>query len=306
MTDILVPKCSKIFQCVKCYYFTSRESQYNRHVLSRKHSDTDKILTNTDNLSSKCSKMFNCECGNVYKHRQSLFNHKKKCKPVFQVATENVNVNEKDAFIKYLMNENSEFKSILLEQNKLVLKVCENNNNMTINHSNINSNNKTFNLNVFLNDQCKDAMNITEFVDSLKIQLSDLENVGKLGFVNGISNIIIKNLNALEVHKRPVHCTDSKREVLYVKDENKWEKDNEKKNKLRKVVKQIANKNSKLLPEFKAKYPDCVKSESIKSDQYNKLFIEAFGGTGDNDIEKEDQILKNISKEVTIDKTSMT
>jgi hypothetical protein len=141
-----------------------------------------------------------------------------------------------------------------------------------------------------------------DFIDSLKLQLADLENVGKLGFVNGISNIIVKNLNSLDETKRPIHCSDSKREVMYIKDENKWEKENEEKIKLRKVIKKIANKNSRLLPIFKEKYPDCGKSESPFSDQYNKLIIEAMGGSGDNDIEKEDKIIKNIAKEVTIDK----
>jgi hypothetical protein len=177
------------------------------------------------------------------------------------------------------------------------VKIINNNNN----NGNINSN-KTFNLNVFLNEQCKDAMNIMDFVDSLKLQLSDLENVGKHGFVEGISNIIVKNLKALDVHKRPVHCSDSKREVMYVKDENKWEKENDEKLKLRKLIKHIAHKNSKLIPEFRAKYPDCGKSDSVKSDQYNKLVIEAMGGSGDNDNEKENKIIKKIAKEVIIDK----
>ena len=141
-----------------------------------------------------------------------------------------------------------------------------------------------------------------DFVDSLKIQLADLESVGKLGYVEGISNIIVKNLKALDIHKRPVHCSDSKREVMYIKDENKWEKENEEKNKLRKVIKKIANKSSRLIPQFKEKYPDCGKSESVFSDQYNKLIIEAMGGSGNNDLEKEDKIIKKIAKEVIIDK----
>jgi hypothetical protein len=169
-------------------------------------------------------------------------------------------------------------------------------------NNNVNSNNKTFNLNVFLNETCKDAMNITDFVDSLKLQLSDLECVGRLGYVEGISNIIVKNLKAMDVHKRPVHCSDSKREVMYIKDENKWEKENNEKNKLRKVIKKVANKNSRLLPEFKAKHPDCIKSSSPFSEQYNKLIIESMGGSGDNDLEKEDKIIRKIAKEVVIDK----
>ena len=153
-----------------------------------------------------------------------------------------------------------------------------------------------------MNETCKDAMNIMDFVDSIKLQLTDLETVGNIGYVEGISNIITSNLKALDVTQRPIHCTDNKREVLYVKDEDKWEKENDEKQKMRKVIKHIAHKNSKLLPEFKHKYPDCVKSDSKKSDQYNKLIIEAMGGSGDNDMEKEDKIIKKIAKEVIIDK----
>jgi hypothetical protein len=145
-------------------------------------------------------------------------------------------------------------------------------------------------------------MNIMDFVDSLKLQLSDLENVGKIGYVEGISNIIVKNLNSLDETKRPVHCTDSKREVMYVKDENKWEKENESKQKIRKAIKHVAHKNSKMLNAFKLKHPDCDKSTSLYSDQYNKIVVEAFGGKGDNDLEKEDKIIRNIAKQVTIDK----
>ena len=145
-------------------------------------------------------------------------------------------------------------------------------------------------------------MNIMDFVDSIKVQLCDLEKVGKIGYVEGISSIIVKNLNSLDETKRPVHCTDAKREVMYIKDENKWEKENENKQKIRKAIKHIAHKNSKMLKDFKNKHPDCDKSDSRFSDQYNKLVIEALGGKGDNDLEKEDKIIKNIAKEVTIDK----
>jgi hypothetical protein len=172
----------------------------------------------------------------------------------------------------------------------------------TVNSHNINSNNKTFNLNLFLNETCKDAMNITDFVDSLKLQLSDLENVGKLGYVNGISNIIVKKLNSLDENKRPIHCADKKREVLYVKDQDKWEKENENNNKIRKAIKKIANKNMLLISEFKEKHPDCIKYSSPYSDQYNKIIVESMGGSGDNDLEKENKIIKNIAKVVNIDK----
>jgi hypothetical protein len=262
--------------------------------LTPKHTNTDKILTNTDANAQKNPNTYNCNCGKQYKHRQSLFTHKKKCKD--ELFNVNGSLNEKEV-IMTLLQQNNQLQNQIIE-------LCKERNTTTVNNTigNINSINKTFNLNVFLNETCKDAMNLMDFVDSLKLQLADLESVGKLGYVEGISNIIVKNLKALDIHKRPVHCSDSKREVMYIKDEDKWEKENEEKNKLRKAIKKIANKNSRLLPQFKEKHPDCGKSESLFSDQYNKLIIEAMGGSGDNDVEKEDKIIRKIAKEVTIDK----
>ena len=191
-----------------------------------------------------------------------------------------------------LMKETSDFKSMMME----VIK------NGTHNTIHTNSHNKAFNLNFFLNETCKDAMNIMDFVDSIKLQLSDLEKVGEIGYVEGISNIIIKNLKAMDIHKRPVHCTDKKREVLYIKDEDKWEKEDEDKKKMHKVIKKVASKNQRLIPKFKEEHPDCGKYHSKFSDQYNKIIVESMGGSGDNDFEKEEKIIKNISKEITIDK----
>jgi hypothetical protein len=141
-----------------------------------------------------------------------------------------------------------------------------------------------------------------EFLYSIQLQFSDLEKVGELGYVNGISNIIIKHLKELDITKRPVHCTDKKREVMYIKDDNKWEKEDNEKKKIRKMIKKIANKNIRLLQIFKEVHPDCNDSESSCSDQYNKIIVESMGGSGDNDVEKEDKIIRKIAKEVTIDK----
>jgi hypothetical protein len=190
---------------------------------------------------------------------------------------------------------------MLVKQNTELLEVLKNGTNNTV-ISNNHSNNKTFNLQFFLNETCKDAMNIMDFVNSIQLQLSDLESVGKLGFVEGISNIITTNLKALDITQRPVHCTDNKRETIYIKDENKWEKEDEQKVKLRKAIKKIATKNLCLLPKFKEAHPDCNRSSSKYSDQYNKIVIEACGGSGNNDLEKEDKIIRNIAKNVTIDK----
>ena len=295
MSTEISPKIPTIFECSHCDYITSNKKDYTKHLMTIKHkTKTKSTIVNKNPQKSPIS--FICDCGRYYKERSGLWRHKKKCEE------NNTNNNEKNEpsdkeLIMILIKENSDLKNMVLDVCQKIQPL-----NSTINYNNVNSHNKTFNLNVFLNETCKDAMNITDFVDSLKLQLSDLENVGKLGFVNGISNIIVKNLNSLDETKRPIHCSDSKREVMYIKDEDKWEKENEEKNKLRKAIKKIVNKNSRLLPQFKEKYPDCNKSESKYSDQYNKLIIEAMGGSGDNDLEKEDKIIRNIAKEVTIDK----
>ena len=225
-----------IFYCKICDYTCSKQSQWDRHINTRKHKNVDKLLTNVDILGPK--KVHTCYCGKNYSHRQSLSIHKKKCKnnedsENSENNEDSENIDKKDELINYLIKENQEFKNLILEIVKKDTITNNNNNNITT----TNSHNKTFNLQFFLNETCKDAMNIMDFVDSLKLQLSDLENVGKIGFVEGISNIIVKNLNSLDETKRPIHCTDSKREVMYVKDEDKWEKDNEEKKKLRKVIK---------------------------------------------------------------------
>jgi hypothetical protein len=294
------PKISYKFYCVCCNYKCCKQSEYNKHLLTNKHKN---LQNPTLNPTSKISdKPYNCICGKMYKHSSTMYAHKKKCN--INNDTENDTENDiknndttnKDDLINYLMKENQEFKNLILE---IVKKDTYNNNNI---NTHTNSHNKTFNLQFFLNETCKDAMNIMDFVDSVKLQLSDLENLGKIGYVEGISDIIVKNLNSLDESKRPVHCTDTKREVMYVKDENKWEKENENKQKIRKAIKCIAHKNSKLLNDFRDKHPDCIKANSKFSDQYNKLVVEALGGKGDNDLEKEDKIIRNISKEVTIDK----
>ena len=294
MDDKNSPKTRQKNYCKSCDYLCSKPSDYKKHILTLKHQNNTLEDKMDYKNSPKLATSYFCKCGKEYKHRQGLWKHQKTCP-------------QKDGLlnneIKMLTNMVMDVVKQNQELTNKIVDICKNNNTTNISNSNINSNNKTFNLNVFLNEQCKDAMNIMDFVDSLKLQLSDLENVGKLGYVEGISNIIVKNLKALDVHKRPVHCSDSKREVMYIKDEDKWEKENEEKNKLRKVIKKIANKNSRLLPQFKEKHPDCGKSESVFSDQYNKLIIEAMGGPGDNDLEKEDKIIRKIAKEVIIDKT---
>ena len=282
---IKVPETLNFFICKHCDYESCRQSQYDRHLLTDKH----KMRTNETNetkMKQKGSEKFECSCNMSFGSRTTLWRHKKKCIQSYNSIHE---LTDKELIM------------MLVKQNSDLMEVIKNGTHNTNSH-NTNSHNKTFNLQFFLNETCKDAMNIMDFVDSIKLQVTDLEKVGQIGFVEGISDIINTNLKALDITQRPIHCTDKKREVLYIKDENKWEKENEENTKIRKAIKQIAHKNSKLVPKFKEVHPDCSKSISKFSDQYNKIIIEAMGGAGDNDIEKEDKIITNISKNVTIDK----
>jgi hypothetical protein len=259
---------------------------------------------------SKTKKYICTNCNKSYKDNSGLWKHKKICNEnneelIATTNAQNLSNQITPELILSVLEQNKELTNLVVEQHKAIVELSKNgqgsiaNNN---NNNNINSHNKTFNLQFFLNETCKDAMNITDFVDSLKLQLSDLENVGKVGFVEGISSIIVKNLKALDVHKRPVHCADKKREIIYIKDEDKWQKEDEEKNKMRKVIKRVAFKNQRLLTKYKEEHPGCNYSESKYSDQYSKIIIEAMGGVGDNDAEKEDKIIQKIAKEVVIDK----
>ena len=300
ISNEFVPKNPSFFSCEKCDYVTSSKKDYNKHINTNKH----KINENQCFSIPKSQKIPTCKCvcGKVYKDHSGLWRHKKKCTETDSDNAElNEQQNETADLIKYLMKENSDFKQMIIEQNKQMIEMSKN--NSITNNNNINSHNKTFNLQLFLNETCKDAMNIMDFVDSIKLQLSDLESVGKLGYIEGISKIIVSNLNMLDETKRPVHCADSKREVMYVKDDNKWEKESADKTKLRNAIKRVTQHNTKLLKEFRIKYPGCDMSDSKYSTKYDKLTLEAFGGKGDDNEGKENKIIRNIAKNVIIDKT---
>ena len=296
------PKVASRFCCEICYYDTDKKSSYNKHLTTSKHIK----LTNINQFSNKsCPKVANikefiCDnCNKYFKSRVGLWKHKKKCnleqveEPVKKTDDVPLGPTDKE-LIMLLIKENSELKN-------MIMKVFENgtmnnSHNTTNTNTHTNSHNKAFNLNFFLNETCKNAMNINDFVDSIKLQLSDLMEVGELGYVEGISKIIVKNLNNLDETVRPVHCTDKKRETMYVKDEGQWMKEDENKTRLKKAIIRVSNKNIKLLPEFREKYPEYRNSSSKISDVHDKLVIEVM----ETDNEKKEKIIKNISKVTTI------
>jgi hypothetical protein len=313
------PKIPKKYNCEICMYNTCNLKDYKKHINTIKHKNLE-METNGNKKSPKITKnLFFCDCGVGFLSRAGLWKHRKSCGDFSQfLSPNNIAVNNTVKTNNNTNNANYEFnKETLIEiikqnhdfqmdmQKQMIdfmkTNVCYNNSINTINNLH-NSNNKTFNLQFFLNETCKDAMNITDFVESVKLQVSDLENVGKLGYIEGISNIIIKNLQALDVEKRPVHCADQKREVIYVKDENMWEKEDASNQKLRKAIRMIAHKNICMFKEFRDKYPDCEDYDSNKNSQYNKIVYESMGGKGDNDYDKDTKIIKKIAKNVIIDK----
>jgi len=289
-------KTSNQFNCEFCNYNTSRKYNLNLHLQSERHKNNTN--NNDDNvILAKTIKKYECQnCSKIFNDRAGIWRHKKKCnKPEEQETTKNDTIFDKE-LIMMLIKENSELKN-------LVIKVLENNtpnntnsNNTTNNTNHTNSHNKAFNLNFFLNETCKNAMNITDFVDSIKLQLNDLMEVGELGYVEGISKIIVKNLNNLDETERPIHCTDKKRETMYVKDEGEWNKEDDNKTKLKKAITKVADKNIRLLPQFREKYPEYNNSSSKISDKYDKIVIESM--TCDEN--KNEKIVKNISNVTVI------
>jgi hypothetical protein len=319
-------KTQKIFNkysCDICDFFTCNKNDYNRHTTTQKHIRNISTTISNNDATEKTQHHICCNCNKIYQDRTGLWRHKKTCfnSMVYNTQTEdnedtNKQIDPDDISTKELIlmifkqnseliKQNNELQQALIESSKQN-SITNTTNNTNSNNVSNNQTNNSFNLQFFLNETCKNAMNMTDFIDSIKLQLSDLISIGELGYIEGISNIIVKNLNALDVTERPVHCTDKKRETFYIKDENKWEKDEDDKKKMRKVIKNIAYKNERLLPEFKKKYPDYNDSDSIYSDQYSKIIIESYGVPGDNSTEKEDKIIRNISKAITIDKYSKT
>ena len=285
---------SNVFCCKFCHFSTSRKYNYKTHLNSIKHKNN---ANNNENngFSAKLSKTYNCQnCNKHFNDRAGLWRHKKICNQHFQ-SPEKMN---KDELIVELLKQNKELFEIIKNG------TTNNSNNVITNVTNSNSNNKAFNLNFFLNETCKNAMNISDFVDSLQLELSDLESIGTLGYVDGISKIIVKNLKALDESERPIHCTDKKRITVYIKNQDKWEKDDENKTQLRKAINYVAHENTLLIPQWKAKHPDYLDSSSLDSDKYNNMVIEVLGGEDDSNV-SEDKIIRKIAKEVMIGKHNM-
>jgi hypothetical protein len=319
MTDIFAQNYAENKYCKSCDFKCAKNSDWSRHILTAKHRNADKILTNVDTKnaeSAPINKMLLCSCGKKYKHRQSLFVHKKKCK---QNVDSNDNLEPEpnptletpanENLVQYLLKENADFKSLIMELVKkefISNSINNNNNNTTNNVNSINNNTNTFNLQFFLNDTCKGAMNMSEFVDTIAIQMSDLENFAHMDYADGVSKILLKNLNNLDTNERPIHCTDLKRETVYIKENNCWKKETDDKSNLKSAIKLIAFKNIKQINEWVKEHPGCRDPTTKQNVKYNKIVMNSMsGGTIQEQHDNIEKIVKNVTKAVTIDKCAL-
>jgi hypothetical protein len=289
----LTKKLTRFF-CGKCDFKCYMKCDWDKHILRAKHlKETIGTILTKKNLQKK----YFCDiCNNEYKTSSGLWKHRNKCKK-----------NEDDYVLEKLVTANNEptdkeLMMILIKENvemkKMMIEVI---NNGT--HNTNNSHNKTFNLQFFLNEQCKDAINITDFVNSIQLKLEDLEETGRLGYVEGISRVVIKNLDDMNTHKRPIHCSDSKREILYIKDNNQWIKDNENNDTIIKMIKQVANKNMRKIPEWIKAHPDCLDSDSKQNDKYLKIVSNSMSGSTEEEQKSNiNKIISKVVKEVVINK----
>lgn len=317
-------KIPKEFVCVSCNYSTGSKKDFLKHQTTRKHIlnvDGNQMETKKIPKSQKSQNELNClHCGRMYNARSGLWKHTRVCMGkqqtgIVQSTIETSPNLDKDMFME-IMKQNKELQNLLVEQNKEAQNVLREQNNKlmeelkntrnvqhnTISNSNNNNNsNNSFNLNFFLNEQCKNAVNLMDFIDSLKVGIKDLERTGRVGYVEGISQIFLDGLRELDVYSRPIHCTDLKRETVYVKDEDKWEKENEEKTRLKNAVKKIATKNLKQLSNWEKENPEFSNSHSKESEEYLVISKRSLGGFDQEEDEKyKNNILKNVLKQVVL------
>jgi hypothetical protein len=309
--DKIQPNSAFNFYCENCDYGTSKKCNYDTHMASDKHKRLTKRLQmrqKSAEIQPDTSETFICSCGKKYQHRQSLWKHKKTCCIIS--CKEDLNDSAKQQqLIEYLLKENSEFKHLMIDQNKQIFEIAKNsgnNHHNTNNSHNTTNNNNNFNLNFFLNEKCKNAMNIMDFVAQLQVGIKDLEDTGRLGFAEGISKIIINGLKHMDISDRPIHCSDSKREVVYIKDKDQWNKETTDKLILTNAIKHVAHKNMKQITEWTKTHPEFNDATSKQNDKYLKIVCESMSGSSQEETNKNyNKIIKNIVKETIIDKDAL-
>jgi hypothetical protein len=303
MTSTFVKIIPQKFVCDICDYSTSNKKDYNKHLATIKH---QKLTNNANNPPNNPlnnppkSPNYTCSCGNSYKHRQSLYNHRIKCNNTSENNNDQPITKE---LVFQLIQQNKQLQEMLYEQHHKMYEIAKEGKYVTTNNTTNTNNNNQFNLNFFLNEQCKDALNLTDFIDSLNVKIKDLEYTSINGYAEGISSIFINGLSNLNVHKRPIHCSDSKREVLYIKDNGIWQKEDSEKSKLTNAIKIIGNKNIKQITEWQKTYPEYNNPDSKQNDKYLKIVMNSMSGSTKEEADTNyEKIIRNIAKKVIINK----
>lgn len=306
----------KKYNCLFCHFHTSNKRDFNNHNSTRKHqnncilNNNAPIMNENEENLIEITPLYECTiCGKNYKNRNGLWYHSKRCKASIKTEESTNTLVLDAATVLELIKQNQEFKSLILDQQNKLIELAGKPNTVTTNNnnnSNNNNNNNTFNLQFFLNETCKDAMNITDFIENLNIQLKELENVGNNGFVTGISDIIVNRIKGLEVNKRPLHCTDVKRETMYIRDENEWNKDNDEKTKLRQFIGKVAKENMRKIPEWREQNPECQNMYDQKYEYCMQLMRHSLGDLDEKQDKMDEKIIKNIAKQVAVDKNTIT
>jgi len=314
MLTTKTPKNPKIYGCVSCNFKCSNKKDYNRHILTAKH----KMLINANEKTPKNPKAYMCSCGKVYKQAPSLTRHKKTCKNLSDPNNDNehitemiqpVDISSQSNIILELIRENNEFKQLVVDQNKqnfdLQSQMVEMFKEGKIINNNTNNNNQQFNINFFLNDTCKDAMNITDFLRDIDVQNEELEYIGNNGYVTGMTKMIMDRLKNMDITKRPIHCTDVKRETMYIKEEGGWCKDNIELSKLRKILSRISMNNYRSVAKWRESHPE---SEIIASRSYDfcyRMMQALLGNVEDEQIRLDNKIIKTMAKTLHVDKNEI-
>tara|TARA_A200000159_G_C7302121_1_gene330627 strand:+ start:552 stop:1433 length:882 start_codon:yes stop_codon:yes gene_type:complete len=287
-------KIPLIFSCEICNYQTSNKKDYNKHLLTAKHK---KMTFDVKNHN----KAFQCECGKWFSYRQGLHRHKKICQFVDEID----NAPTTDSIVE-LIKQNTEFKQLILEQNKALQEqnksLLELASKDTITNNNCVTNNQKFNLNFFLNTTCKDALNLSEFIEKMQVDFEDIENIGKNGYVLGMTDIILSRIKEMDITKRPLHCTDLKREIMYIKENDTWNKDTPNNNKLRKMINIVSAQNYGTIPLWRKKYPECQDFNNPKYEFSMSMMKNILGEVGEEQIKLDNKIIKNIAKHIIIEK----
>ena len=299
MVDIKTPKNAKKYICEACDFKCSKLSDYNRHVLTAKHEILTNTYINTYNYPQKNAKAFTCDCGKEYKHRQSLNNHKKTCQKNAEESIENTFVPKEEEpsdkqLIMTLIKQNGELTKTIQE---ILPKIGD-----TTNNTNTNCNN-TFNVQMYLNNECKNAMSIQDFIKSIELNMSHLKAVTDKGYVDSVSNIMIKALSDLEITDRPLHCTDLKRDTIYIKDNNEWNKSSATDDTLMSgVITDIENKHYGLVKQYARENPKASVMDTPENMYQNKALQNALGNSVDNEVLQK-KIYKEVLPKVKLDKS---